>query len=111
MSNAERVMLHEHGTKAFDLPPSAIVATAASDLRLRERKSEDDSLATQPYAFHRAHVRKATTPAELIALALKEPGKAETSNKLNTKRIYGDAALLAAALEVATPTSTEEKAP
>jgi len=97
----ERVMLLDHGTKAFDLPPSAIVATAAADLRLRQRKAEDDELHAAPYAFHRAHVRKAATPAELIELALKQPSKGAESAKINTRRIYSDEELLRAALAAA----------
>jgi len=37
---AEDLLLH-HGTKAFDLPPPAVLGAAEADIRLRDRKRDE----------------------------------------------------------------------
>lgn len=93
----ERAMLHDHGTRAFDLKPGSIVSAALADLRNRDRKKSGEVDRAAPYAFHRVHVRKAKTAAELLAVAIADRERGETSRKINTRRIYSDAETLAQA--------------
>lgn len=104
------------------LKPQNIVQAAEADLARRRRNIErakepapwmqraEGSM--EPYAFHRNHVRKATTALGLIELALAHPEVAiggETlssgscnppSAKPNTLMIYGDRELLTAARDM-----------
>lgn len=90
--------LEKHGTKAFRLPPSAILSAAKSDLALRKRKVMDKCEPGLQYAFIARHVRKAECPADLLEWALKERDRGLSSSKINTRLIYGDEDLLHQAL-------------
>lgn len=104
------------------LKPQNIVQAAEADLvrrrRNMERAKEPEPWTTraegsmEPYAFHRNHVRKATSALELIELALAHPdivlgkhGEGEELNeepksaKANTLMIYRDVELLTEARE------------
>ena len=93
--------LRQHGTQVGGLPPTAVAYAAENDLRLRERKKETDSLQFRPYAFHRSHVKRASSPAELLSLALAEPVIGVESGKINTRMLYQSPDLLSAALHCA----------
>jgi hypothetical protein len=85
------------------LPPGAIIGAARADLALKRRKVERQEAPGAPYAFHRRHVAKAVTAAELLELAYEDRDRGLGSGKLNTRVIYGDPAALAAAIVVAQP--------
>jgi len=95
MSSSE--MLRVHGTGDNPLPPSAIVQAAANDLLSRRLNVED--LGARRYAFHRDHVRRSTTPRELIERALADPDRGVGSEKFNTRMLYESVDLLQQALE------------
>lgn len=84
------------------LKPQNIVQAAEADMQRSMRNAEQAALAKynavsyEPYAFHRAHVRRARSAHELILLALMNP--VMKTAKHNTKMIYGDGALLVQAL-------------
>lgn len=83
------------------LKPQNIVQAAEADLRRRKHNTMEaqlDSPAYEPYAFHRAHVRRARDVKALLTLAIMCPAPGRTSDKHNTRMIYGDTALLVAAL-------------
>lgn len=71
----------------------------------RKRYAKDRLNVARPprgsYAFVYRHVRKAKTEANLLRLALTEPNLGLESTKVNTREIYGDQALLMAALSLA----------
>lgn len=90
--------LEKHGTKAFRLPPSAIVGAAKNDLRRRAMKKNGEEAPTSSYAFRAADVRASKTPSDLIAAAIKNHERGVASGKLNTRLIYGDVELLREAL-------------
>lgn len=94
-------LLHEHGTKITELPPSAIVSTAASDLALRQKKNEDLADPNCHYAFVAKHVRKAVSPADLLQRAINDLDTGTKSGKLNTRILYGAPDQLRAALACA----------
>jgi hypothetical protein len=94
-------MLAEHGTQLMSLKPSSLLHTAAADLARRKRNSAPLDGGYEHYAFHRKHVKKANTAAELVSLAAAEPGVGLASAKYNTRLIYGDTDLLLAARELA----------
>lgn len=83
------------------LKPQNIIQAAEADLA-RHRRNAQEAQTSNPsyeqYAFHRNHVRKSETPQDLIRLALMNPSAAEKTVKANTKLIYGNAALLIAAI-------------
>ncbi|RZN30484.1 hypothetical protein [Bradyrhizobium sp. Leo121] len=99
---AERQMLHEMGTKLSVLKPSSIIGAAKNDLALRDRKRNaefiDDELQREHYAFHRRHVAKAASVAELLQKAIDERAIGLSSGKFNTRMIYENTPLLRAAL-------------
>ncbi len=81
------------------LKPQNIVQAANADLKRSRHNAEEAKFEKpqyEPYAFHRRHARRAETAHELILLALMDP-MVKTA-KSNTRLIYGDAALLVAAL-------------
>ena len=103
---SETDMLQDHGTRLYALKPINVLQAAQSDLKLRARKdSADDEtpreLQRAWYSFHRHHVRKAGSPAELLSLAQRERQVGAASGKPNTRLLYGDEPLLKAALEIA----------
>lgn len=98
-------MLDAHGTKLHELKPIMIVQAAEADLQRRELNSGGGFI---HYAFHRLHVRKALCAAELIAVALRDCGRGQSSGKRWTRLIYNDVELLARALEMARPTLTDD---
>lgn len=99
----DREMLAEHGTELMVLKPSSILQTASADLQ-RCRRNEEEANADAPcyeqYAFHRKHVRKATDVLDLLVRALMDPVPGLESGKFNTRMIYGNGALLRAAIEI-----------
>ncbi|MEX2126964.1 MAG: hypothetical protein WD871_01805 [Xanthobacteraceae bacterium] len=96
--NQEREYLRLRGTKVGGLKPANVVQAAARDLDLRAKKLSAAAPATEPYAFHRVHVRKAKTVRELVALALAERDRGLGSAKFHTRLIYEGIEVLRAAL-------------
>jgi hypothetical protein len=99
-------LLQRHGTKLYELKPINVLQAAEADLNLRARKDDADDetpreLQRAWYSFHRYHVRKANSPAELLSLAQRERQVGMASGKPNTRLLYGDETLLQAALEIA----------
>lgn len=85
------------------LKPINIVQAAEADIKRSAHnvvEAQYDSPQYEEYAFHRKHARAAETAHELILLALMDPNAALKTAKPNTKLIYGDAALLVAALRM-----------
>jgi hypothetical protein len=92
----------------MSLKPRNLIQAAEADLKRRERNrrrhegdwmgAEGDSF--EHYAFHAPHVRRAKNAEHLLELALRRPAGAFKSKKKNTLLIYGDAELLARALEL-----------
>jgi|SRR5215472_11191088 len=106
------LVLLDHGTKLMELAAGSIAHAALNDLALREGKREirdENGKVTRravfeagvPYAFHRRHVGKATSPADLVARAIAEPGLGQASAKVNTRIVYADVEKLKAAMEIA----------
>lgn len=95
-------MLAEHGTTIITLKPSSLVQAAQADIARRRRNTDPQTTTFEHYAFHRAHVKKAASAAELISLAAAEPDLGSQSAKYNTRLIYSDAELLAAAKALVT---------
>lgn len=91
-------VLEQHGTRLSALSPTSIVSAARADLKREQSKREGGVPRWLPYCFHRLHVRKATSAPELITLALQERERGTASGKRETRLIYGDEALLQAAL-------------
>jgi len=96
MANDKR-LLEEHGTELMVLKPSSIWSAAQNDLAIREKNQEDSGV--RHYAFHRDHVRNASSPNDVIRAALKDPEKGIASAKFNTRLIYSDVERLKAALK------------
>lgn len=92
-------LLHDHGTRIAQLPPSAIVTTAANDLTLLRKKKELLADPAEHYAFVAKHVRKAVSPADLIQRAINDLDRGTKSGKLNTRILYGSPEVLRAALD------------
>lgn len=74
----DRRQLAEHGTRPVTLPPSALLRTAAKDIKRRAHNkavliAEDGRRtdAYKRYAFFADHVRTAKTPEDVIRKALK----------------------------------------
>jgi hypothetical protein len=63
-------VLDRHGTRAFVLKPSSVVAAAEADLALRNKKKQSDASAAMPYAFYHRHVRLASCALDLIDRAI-----------------------------------------
>jgi hypothetical protein len=97
-------LLDEHGTSLHELKPISIIDAAKADLR---RRQGNRGTGREHYAFHRLHVRKASDPAELLAVALRDRQRGLTSGKRWTRLIYGDEPLLQRALELARPAPIE----
>jgi hypothetical protein len=102
-------LLRLHGTRAFVLKPASIAEAARADLRRRERNAEIRAqrkaeptyywgTCDNRFCFAPEHVSKATSPAELIELALKEPGVGREAEQYSTRLVYSDDPLLRAAL-------------
>jgi len=103
-------LLSRHGTKAFQLTPSSVIAAANRDLMqiaIRRSYARNKEGKIKPsrgsYAFVYRHVKRAKSTAELLRRALAEPGLGIDSTKTNTQEIYRDQALLMAALSLAEP--------
>jgi hypothetical protein len=92
----------------MSLKPRNVIQAAEADLarRLRNIRRDQggwmgqDGDSFEHYAFYAPHVRRALNARHLIELALKAPAGAFKSKKKNTLLIYGDAELLARALEL-----------
>lgn len=85
------------------LKPQNIIQAAEADLARARRNAEEAKTKTpsyEQYAFHRSHVRKSETSQDLMRLALMNPSAAEKTVKANTRLIYGNAALLLAAIRL-----------
>lgn len=94
-------LLATHGTKVWTLTPQSIITAAGHDLKLWAHKREVSRKGPEqatPYAFHRDHVRSATSASDLITLALNDRAKGDASSKRETRTIYSDVPLLKAAL-------------
>lgn len=100
----DRNVLAEHGTELMTLKPRNILQAAEADIR-RHRHNVDEAEMDHPsyehYAFHRHHVRKAVDAGDLLVRALMDPLPGLWSGKFNTRLIYGNAALLLAAVRIA----------
>jgi hypothetical protein len=100
----ERRALLEHGTKAFLLKPSSVLAAAEEDLRRSVRNIERSVGEYEHYAFHRKHVAKAMKDnivpngKMLIQIALGNLEIGCASGKHWTRVIYSDPELLKRAL-------------
>jgi hypothetical protein len=85
-----------------------LIQAAEADLKRRERnkrRHQGDWLGPkgdtfEHYAFHAPHVRRAKSVNDLLRLALQHGGPALSSKKKNTRLIYGDEDLLAAAFTI-----------
>ena len=97
-SGQERLLLFEHGTKPWKLPPSAVLGAALNDLRKRG--------SGQRYAFLRKHVRPAKSPADLLRRAIQDRGTGPTAPRVETLTLYGDEQTLHHALKLATNSET-----
>lgn len=94
-----------HGTVAFVLPPSAVLAAAERDIERFKDNTNPLALAGyQEYAFHRKDVRKAckknamVTGADIIREALAHLERGQTTTKYNTRMLYSDPGLLRRAI-------------
>jgi hypothetical protein len=94
----EGTMLIEHGTTLAHLKPANIIQAANADLKLREKKREEQADPTEPYAFARRHVKRAHSVGHLIAMAYFEPLVAANTDKRSTLLVYSDPDLLRLAL-------------
>lgn len=104
--NQHRNVLADHGTELMVLKPSSVLQAAKADMARRVRNAEIAAERTGPswgryatgpyehYAFHREHVRKAVDAHDLLARAMADPAPGLSSNKPNTRLLYGDSALL-----------------
>lgn len=90
----DRELLAEHGTRLMVLKPSSLVQAAHADLARKRRNKTPGISHYEHYAFHRTHVKRAQTVAELLALASAQPGLGACSTKINTRLIYSDVSLL-----------------
>lgn len=83
----------------MSLLPQNVLQAAEADLMRRIRNKANAQRGTfEVYAFHREHVRRAKTIEQLLVAALMQPAAGLRSKKRNTKLLYGDSALLVAAL-------------
>lgn len=85
------------------LKPQNIIQAAAADLVRKRRNAEQANYrdhAYEQYAFHRAHVRRATSACGLVLLALMDGPAANKTAKANTRMIYGNARLLVDAMKM-----------
>jgi hypothetical protein len=94
------------------LKPQNIVQAAEADLKRKHRNAvragfEEGYKHACPYeggyeqyAFHRKHVRRASTAHQLLVLALADPTAAEKTAKANTRMIYRNAGLLLDAISI-----------
>lgn len=92
-------ILVDHGTAAFSLKPSAVIAAAVHDLQVKARSKR--GAAGRRYAFAWEHVSAASTPASLLALAIEHPSEGVGSPDANTRMLYRDLDLLRSALALA----------
>ncbi len=85
----------------MSLLPRNVLQAAEADLMRRYRnKARAKTGEFELYAFHRDQVRKAKSIEELVSTALMQPSCGLASKKRNTKLLYGDGALLVAALKL-----------
>lgn len=101
---SERGQLLEHGTKAFELKPSSLIAAAEEDLRRAKRNASPGKTEYEHFAFHRRHVAKAVktgAPKRIIELALADIDLGKSSGKHWTRVIYSNPDVLALALALA----------
>lgn len=83
------------------LLPRNLLQAAEADITRSGRNHGHRGGMYEHYAFHRAHVRKANSARELVALAAAEPRMGLGSGKKWTRTIYGDAELLKQAASIA----------
>lgn len=95
--------LTKHGTTAFQLSPSSILATAQADLtrRIANIAANKTGGGMQRYAFHRKYVCAAATALDLVQKALDDRLRGQESNKRETVILYRDEAALRAAVQAA----------
>lgn len=89
-----------HGTELGGLKPGNVLQAAGADLERKTGNKIAHGNYAQ-YAFHRKHVRKANSVAELIRNALADPTIGIVSGKKNTRLIYRGINVLEAAAELA----------
>lgn len=97
----ESEMLAAHGTELNALKPVNVLQAAQADFGRKRRNAEQAAYrdhSYEPYAFHRFHVRKAVDAGDLLVRALMDPQPGMASDKFNTRLIYGNGALLVAAI-------------
>ena len=115
-------VLENFGTEieSARLSPRNIIQAAEEDFRRKARNKqrqagEIGSLDFEHFAFHRKHVHKAKTPADLIGLAILFQSIGAESGKRNTRLIYKDEPVLQEAYRLAggfkTIENTGEKKP
>lgn len=80
------------------LTPHSIVDAAAADLLAREHKRDGKLSYGVRYCFVREHVLRADSVPELLALAINDRQRGLRCCKRLTRAIYGDPAILEAAL-------------
>jgi hypothetical protein len=97
-------VLERHGTKAFVLKPSSVVAAAEHDLG---RRHDRRATASAPYAFHRRHVARASCPLDLIDRAIADRYTGYYCGKRVARILYGEDGLLEAARALISPIGAE----
>jgi hypothetical protein len=111
----DQTILRRHGTTAFILRPSRLIAAAQEDLRRYYRNTDPNRSSIERYAFVAYHVRKVArrfdgwleehvlgTAAEmLLACAIADAERGQRSGKHWTRLIYSDVPLLRQAREEA----------
>ncbi len=93
-------ILENHLTSIGGLKPRNIVQAAEEDFKRKVHNKIADRTDLQHYAFHRKHVKKAKSVAQLLTLALAESELGCASGKSNTRLIYRDLPTLQAAYDI-----------
>ena len=100
---SEAAMLQQHGTALCRLPATAILFTAKTDLKRRERNIERGCAGDcgyEHYGFLATHVRFAKDGRDLIKRALAKLDDGQSSGKIKTRYLYCDEDGLRAALSI-----------
>lgn len=92
-----------HGTPLMVLKPSSILGAAEADVKRFRRNTDKLSQRTEPYAFHRVHVRRAMEKGygqgfDIIVEALRDRERGLASGKPMTREVYRDEELLRQAI-------------
>lgn len=92
------------GTALLEMQPCAIISAAQEDLRRRARNIHHpvEPVTIEVYTFHRMHVRRAKTAADLIRIAIAGRRLGLKSTKAPTRFIYRDRKALKRALREVT---------